>query len=157
MFNFKGDAVLFLSGSFLLGLGFSGFGLLFNLYLKEVGFSESKIGFILALMSYVAVIMMFPAAFIVRKINVKPIIIVSVIFSCFGYLISAVTNIYFHIILGVVMTGIFSSFLPVLSGPLMMQMSTEPIRMHLFSTGFTISLASGILGNILAGNLPLFF
>ncbi|MEN3044696.1 MAG: MFS transporter [Candidatus Hydrothermales bacterium] len=157
MFKFKKDAVLFLIGVFLLGFGLSGFRLLFNLYLKEIGFLEGKIGFLLAIMTYATTVMIFPAAFIVRKIKIKPIFIISIIFSSFGSLIAIITPIYFQVAFGLIIAGIFCSFFSVISGPLMMQISTEVERAHLFSLNFAISLASGILGNILAGNLPIIF
>ncbi len=157
MFKFKRDAILFLTGIFLLGFGLSGFRLLFNLYLKEIGLGEGKIGLLLALMTYATMIMIFPAAFITKKLKIKPIFIVSILLSTIGSFIAIITYRYFQIALGMIIIGLSSSFFSVISGPFMMQVSTSLERAHLFSLNFAISLASGILGNILAGNLPVIF
>lgn len=157
MFKFKRDAILFLTGNFLLGFGLSGFRLLFNLYLKEMEFGEGKIGFLLALMTYATMIMIFPSAFIVKKLKIKPIFLISIIFSFIGSFISINTYEYSQIVLGIIIIGISSSFFSVMSGPFMMQVTSPFERAHLFSLNFAISLASGILGNILAGNLPIIF
>lgn len=155
--KFKRDAILFLAGNFLLGFGFSGFGLLFNLYLKEIGFGEGKIGFLLALMTYATIITIFPAAFIIKKSKIKSIFIISILFSTVGYFISINIYEYLGIALGMIIIGFSSSFFSVISGPFIMQVSSPFERPHLFSLNFAISLVSGILGNILAGNLPIIF
>ncbi|MEO0254437.1 MAG: MFS transporter [candidate division WOR-3 bacterium] len=157
MFKFKRDAVLFLTGTFLLGFGLSGFRLLFNLYLKEIGFGEGKIGFLLALMTYSTMCMIFPVAFISKKLKIKPIFIISLFLSIAGSLVSIITYKYSQIALGMIILGLSSSFFSVISGPFMMQVSSTYERPHLFSLNFAVSLASGILGNILAGNLPVIF
>ncbi len=38
----------------------------------------------------------------------------------------------------------------------MMQITSSKERPHLFSISFAVSLAAGIFGNIVAGNLPVF-
>lgn len=157
MFKFKRDAVLFLIGGFLLGFGFAGFRLLFNLYLKEIGFGEGRIGLLLASMTYATMVMIFPASFIVRKINLKPLFASVVIFSAIGYAIPVMVQKFGQMLSGIIIAGIFSAFFSVISGPFIMQASTPRERTHLFSANFAVSLMAGIFGNILAGNLPILF
>ncbi len=157
MFKFKRDAVLFLIGNFLLGFGFAGFSLLFNLYLKEIGFGESRIGLLLASMTYATMFMVFPASFIVRKVRLRFLFTWIVIFSAIGYLIPILANKFGQMLSGVVIAGIFSAFFSVITGPFIMETSTPCERTHLFSANFAVSLMAGIFGNILAGNLPVLF
>lgn len=157
MFRFKRDAVLFLTGNFLLGFGFAGFRLLFNLYLKEIGFKEAKIGLLLASMTYATMVMIFPAAFFVRKIKLRPLFAGVVIFSAIGYLIPVISQKFSQMLSGIIIAGFFSAFFSVISGPFIMQASTPRERTHLFSMSFAVSLMAGIFGNILAGNMPVIF
>ncbi|MCJ7578613.1 MAG: hypothetical protein MUO91_09195, partial [candidate division Zixibacteria bacterium] len=78
---FSRNARLFLVGIFFVGLNFSIFSLLLNLYFKEIGFTEDLIGEVLSLTGWGMTIVSVPAAFIIPKVQVKKILIISVVFA----------------------------------------------------------------------------
>ncbi len=155
MFKFQRDAKLFLWGNFLFGFGLTGFIFLFNLYMKARGFGEGSIGTLLAVRNYATMLLAIPAALIVRKMTLKPLFLIVVIFSAIGYTIPVIAESMPQILSGMAISGLFAAFFSVISGPFIMQTSTKRERTHLFSFNFAVSLSSGILGNIVAGNLPL--
>jgi len=154
---FSENARLFLIGSFFIGIGFSGFYLLFNLYLKELGFGESLIGNILSLTTIGSVVVTIPAALIVRQLEIKKILILSTPLLIVGYFIQATVPIYKYILLAGIFRGAVATFPWVAAAPFFMQNSTPKERPYLFSMNFALILAAGVIGSVVGGYLPEIF
>ncbi len=152
--TFPSDTVYYLLGNFIAGFGFSGFMLLFNLYLKNIGIGESIIGRILSVGTYATVIFIFPAAFLIRKIPFKPILILIPILTSTGYAIALSFNSLHAIMIGIFIAGSMGAFGSVIGGPFIMQNSSPLNRTHIFSINQVTMLLSGITGNIVAGIIP---
>jgi MFS family permease len=148
------DAWNYLIGNFFAGFGFTGFSLLFNLYLKASGRGEGSIGNILSVGTYATVLMIFPAAYIVKRISIKPVLIIIPLVMSAGYSIAIEADSLRMIMTGIALSGFAGSFGSVIGGPLLMQSSGEAERTHLFSINHAIALLSGITGNLAAGSLP---
>ena len=151
---FSLNARLFLFGTFFMSMGFSGFMLLFNLYLKEIGFLEGRIGNILSAMTIGTTIMAIPASIIIRRFSIKRILIIATPIAMFCYLIQVTTSQYHMILAGAFMAGLTSVYFQVSSGPFFMRNSTPKERPYLFSLHFAFMLVAGIIGSILGGFLP---
>ncbi|HQO09164.1 MAG TPA: MFS transporter [Clostridiales bacterium] len=148
------DAWYFLVGNFFAGFGFTGFSLLFNLYLKESGKNEGTIGHVLSTGTYATVLMIFPAAYIVRKMSIRPIMIIVPVVMSAGYALAIQADSLQMIMAGIALSGFAGAFSSVIGGPLLMQSSGETERTHLFSINHAVALLSGITGNLVAGKLP---
>ena len=107
---FSLNARLFLIGTFFMGMGFSGFWLLFNLYLKSLGFSEGKIGNIISASTIGMVIMAIPASIIIRRHSIRRILLFATPIAMFSYLVQATSVNYFVIIGGGLTAGLSSVF-----------------------------------------------
>ena len=151
---FSKNARLFLVGTFFMGMGFSGFMLLFNLYLKEMGFLESRIGNIITATTLGTLIMALPASVLIRKVPIKRLLLIATPIATFSYLIQVSTSTYHLIIAGGFMAGLAAVFSRVASGPFFMRNSTQKERPYLFSMQFALWLVAGIIGSLLAGFLP---
>jgi MFS family permease len=148
------DAWNFLIGNFFAGFGFTGFGLLFNLYLKASGKGEGIIGHVLSVGTYATVLMIFPAAYLVKRISIKPVMLIVPVAMSVGYAIAIQAQTMQMIMVGIAISGFAGAFSSVIGGPLLMQSSGELERTHLFSINHAIALLSGITGNLVAGSLP---
>jgi predicted MFS family arabinose efflux permease len=151
---FSRNARLFLIGTFFMGMGFSGFMLLFNLYLKSLGFTEGRIGNIISVTTLGTVIMAIPASIIIRRIPIKRLLLIAAPIASCSYLIQVSTATYHIILGGGFMAGLFSVFFRVAAAPFFMRNSTPRERPYLFSMQFALSLVAGIIGNLLGGFLP---
>lgn len=151
---FSLNARLFLIGTFFLSIGVTGFMLLFNLYLKSIGFQESKIGHIITITTIGTVIMAIPASIVIKKFSIKKIIITSIPIALFSYFLQVATSNYLIILSGGLLAGFASVFGQVIAAPFFMRNSTTKERPYLFSANFACSLVAGILGSILGGFLP---
>jgi predicted MFS family arabinose efflux permease len=151
---FSRNARLFLIGTFFWGMGFSGFMLLFNLYLKELGFAEGNIGNIISATTIGTALMAIPASFLLRRFAIKPILLISTPIAVFSYLIQVTASQYTMILASGFAAGMAAVFSNVAAAPFFMRNSTPKERPYLFSMQFALMLFAGILGNILAGALP---
>jgi len=151
---FSRNARLFLVGTFFMGMGFSGFMLLFNLYLKSLGFAEGRIGNVISVTTLGTVIMAIPASIIIRRIPIKRLLLIAAPIASFSYLVQVSTTTYQIILGGGFMAGLFSVFFRVAAAPFFMRNSTLKERPYLFSMQFALSLVAGIIGNLLGGFLP---
>ena len=70
---FSRNARLYLIGSFLMGVNFHVFQLLLNLYLKELGFDESQIGFVVSSRAIGMTIIAIPAAILMSALTRGPL------------------------------------------------------------------------------------
>jgi predicted MFS family arabinose efflux permease len=152
--SFSRNARLFLLGTFFMGMGFSGFMLLFNLYLKEFGFLEGRIGNIISATTFGVVIMAIPASIILRRFPVKRILIMATPVAAFSYLVQVTASHYYIIMAGGMLGGFASVFFRVAAAPFFMRNSTAKERPYLFSFQFAFMLVAGIIGNVLGGFLP---
>lgn len=151
---FSRNARLFLVGTFFMGMGFSGFWLLFNLYLKSLGLPEGRIGTIISATTIGMVIMAIPASIIIRKHSIKRILVIATPIAMFSYLAQVTSANYFVIIGGGLTAGLSSVFFRVASAPFFMRNSSPKERPYLFSMQFALTLVAGIVGSLLGGFLP---
>jgi predicted MFS family arabinose efflux permease len=151
---FTRNAWLFLTGTFFMGMGFSGFMLLFNLYLKELGFAEGRIGNIIMVSTLGTLIMAIPSSIIIRRFPIKHVLIISTPIAMIAYFMQVTALQYNVIVASALAAGFASVFWRVAAAPFFMRNSTPQERPYLFSMQFAISLVAGVLGNLLGGFLP---
>ncbi|MBN2363491.1 MFS transporter, partial [candidate division WOR-3 bacterium] len=151
---FSRNAKLFLAGSFFVGMGFSGFSLLFNLYLKSISIDETGIGHIITATTMGTLLMAIPASILIRKISIKKILLLSTPVTIFTYFIQVMGFNYNMIITGGILSGVFTVFFQIAAAPFFMRNSTPKERPYLFSMNFGAQLIAGVLGSVIGGLLP---
>ncbi len=62
-------------------MGLSIYGLLFNLYLKELGYGETTIGSLISTSSLGIALMAIPAALIIERFHVKQLVVTGMLLS----------------------------------------------------------------------------
>lgn len=150
---FSRNARLYLLAAFLLGVNFEFFQLLLNLYLKDLGFGESNIGLVNSSRAVGMSLMAIPAAIVLSRITLKPVLIVTgILFAIFSVGISSNQQLQLMILFSV-LSGMTFAFSRVAAGPFYMRNSTPAERTHLFSFSFGVLLLAGMIGSLTAGKL----
>lgn len=150
---FSKNARLYLLGSLLIGVNFHVFQLLLNLYLRELGFDESSIGMVLSSRAVGMTIIALPAAYILTRIKLKPILLASCfLFGIFSFFLSSNTQFYLLVAFSM-LAGMSFAFYRVAAGPFYMRNSTEKERTHLFSISFGMMITAGMIGSMGSGQL----
>jgi predicted MFS family arabinose efflux permease len=149
--GFSRNARLYLTGLCLMAVNFHVFMLLLNLYLKDLGYLEDSIGWVNAARSIGMTAMAIPAAFVISRIRLKPVLFVcAAIFAVFG--IGLATTEKFHLMIGfAVVSGAAFAVFRVASGPFFMRNSTPEERTHLFSMSFAMWILAGMFGSVSSG------
>jgi MFS family permease len=145
---------LFLIGNAVQGMGLSIYGLLFNLYLKEIGFGESVIGGLISTTSLGISIMAIPAAFIIEKFHVKHLVITALVLSSSLYMLQ-VTNIDQGSLFGFgLLASMFQALFNISVSPFYLRNSSPEQRVHLFTMNSSLNMLAHLMGYLIGGYLP---
>ncbi|MCK4667888.1 MFS transporter [Candidatus Dependentiae bacterium] len=151
---FKKNARIYLYSGFLIGISFSGFRLLYNLFLKELNFSEEIMGKRLAIFSLGSLVIAIPATLSAKKNKFSTIYMISLAILFLSWLSQAFFTNLIPLFSASLIGGMFMTYYSVAVAPFIMRNSTDKERTHLFSFNFAIMLLSGVVGSIIAGFLP---
>jgi MFS family permease len=146
------NAALFLLGSFFVNMLFAIHLLIFNLYLRELGFSEGFIGRVLSSGAIGSMVFAIPCAIIISRYPIKPILLVSttLVAGCYFFMITVTSSL--PLLAAGFGLGALLSFARVASAPLIMRNSTPRERTYVFSLNFANWMFAGIIGSFLGGH-----
>ncbi|MFN7251871.1 MAG: MFS transporter [Anaerobacillus sp.] len=154
--QFKGynkNIRLFLLSSILGHIGMGIFMIIYNYYIRELGFDEQVNGKVIAMTATAQAIMLLPAGILSDRFGRKKIIF-------WGGLLSAITLLSRSLFIdesvlltAAFLSGIFMAFIQVSTIPLLAENSNEKQRVHLFSFNFAIMMVANVIGNMLGGGL----
>lgn len=145
---------IFLAGNAIQGFGLSIYALLFNLYLKELGYGESSIGNLISTTSMGISLMAIPAAFVIDKFHVKHLVVTGMVLSSLFYFIQILnTNESSLFALGL-LASMFQALFNISVAPFYLRNSTPQVRVHLFTLNSGLSMMANFLGFVIGGYLP---
>ena len=148
---FSRNVRLYLLASFLIGLTYSGYMLLLNLYLREQGSTESFIGTILSAGAIGMTVTSIPASFILRKMQLKKILLFSVITYGISIILLTWLPVSNLLILVSFSAGVVLTFYRIAAAPFFMRNSTPKERTYIFSLSFGVSLLASVIGSMFFG------
>ena len=148
---------LYLSGLFLWGLGQSIFSLLFNLYLRELGYTDSEIGRVLSKVSLGAAIAAIPVAFLFRRISTRRLLVYAGTLASATYLLQGTLTQPELLLLAAFLSGMVVTTFRLSIAPVVMREVAPAARPFLFSAAFTALFLSAIAGSAIGGALPHLF
>ncbi len=149
--RFSRNVRLYLAASFLIGLTFSAYMLLLNLYLREQGSTESFIGMVLSAGAVGMALTSIPAALVLRRIKLKKILLSSTIVYAISFLFLVWLPVSNILILASFVAGVSMTFYRVAAAPFFMRNSTPKERTYIFSLSFGVALLASVLGSVLFG------
>ena len=145
---------LYLAGMFLFGVGQSIFGLLFNLYLRDLGLTDATIGQILSKVALGAAVAALPAAFLFRRMPARTLLVGGAALASLGYVFQASFVEPELLLLVAFLTGMVLTIFRLSIAPVVMKESASERRPFLFSASFGVFFLSAILGSAVGGALP---
>ncbi|HYQ96389.1 MAG TPA: hypothetical protein VER38_05210, partial [Candidatus Eisenbacteria bacterium] len=132
------NARLYLCGLFLWGLGQSIFSLLFNLYLRELGFTDSGIGQVLSKVSLGAAVAALPVAFLFRRVATQRLLVIAGALASLTYLLQGTLAAPELLLLAAFVSGIVVTVFRLSIAPVVMREVGAESRPFLFSAAFTV-------------------
>lgn len=145
---------LFLIGNAIQGMGLSIYSLLFNLYLKELGFGESAIGGMISTTSLGISLMAIPAALIVEKFHVKHLVITGLLLSAAFYSVQVMCVDEGSLFAFGLLASMFQALFNISVSPFYLRNSSREQRVHLFTMNSSLNMFAHLIGYLIGGYLP---
>lgn len=136
------------------GIGYGVFTVLLNLYLREIGYSESEIGRILALQTMCSALMSMPLGWLADHTSRKCTYITGIICIATGYSIICMSRAISFILPAVCISGTGLGALLVSVLPYLQENSDDKQRAYIFSLNSSLTWTTSIVSGFFAGWLP---
>lgn len=144
---------LFFWYNFAFNLGLSMFGLIYNLYVKALGYEQTMIGHIIGLTALASAIFLVPAGIMNDKFGPKRIASIGLVMIILTLsarsLITAEAGLLVFAFLGGMSIAMISATIL----PFMANNSSPQQRVHLFSFNMALVMFACVIGNVLGGLL----
>ncbi|MEI4770347.1 MFS transporter [Psychrobacillus sp. FJAT-51614] len=151
--SFNRNIRLFMLANILIQIGMGVFSVMYNLYLKELGFPETINGKVISMTSLASAIMLIPAGFLSDRFGRKWMIILGSIITVLTLFYRSVTVEEQSLIYAAFLTGLFMALVQVSGVPFLAENSTASERMHLFSIHFSLVTIASVVGSLGGGVL----
>ncbi len=154
---FSPNARKYLVSIMLYGAGFGIHRILFNFFLRSLGFNETTMGLLSTISSITVLIAALPVGYLTDFLGRKfSLILSSILIGTSILLTVAFPSITMFIIMNILM-GVGSSLGSVVSGPFLMENSGEEERTYLFSISSGLRMTAFSVGDWIGGYLPTWF
>ncbi|MFP5387081.1 MAG: MFS transporter [Bacteriovoracia bacterium] len=150
----SGNVKLFLIGNAIQGMGLSIYGLLFNLYLKELGFGESSIGGLISTTSLGISLIAIPAALIIDKFHVKHLVVTGLLCSSLFYWMQILHIDEASLFTFGLLASMFQALFNISVSPFYLRNSTPQQRVNLFTMNSSLNMVAHLIGYLIGGFLP---
>ncbi|MFW9975193.1 MAG: MFS transporter [Candidatus Thorarchaeota archaeon] len=154
---FGRDAKLYIAAAFLSACSWGISGVIFNLYLKDVGFPEDFIGFFLSVSMFATAGIAIIAGMLSDRASRKKIILVANYVGFIVLIVQYTTLNPVGLILSQIFLGLSSAFREVAWFPYVTDLSSDRERAHLFGFAGGVSLLGVLAGNLIGGYMPQVF
>ena len=152
--EFSKPAKLFLIATLLYGVAFSFWELFFNLYFLASGFDKDYLGLIKAISPMSSLLLGLPLGKVADRIGHKNALFFGLSVGLMGMLLQVTfTSPILIIMMGVVQGAGFMLY-RISASPFIMKVSNDNNRTMLFSLNFSLTTFAGMVGNLVAGQLP---
>ena len=150
---FNRNIKMFMLANVLIQVGMGVFLVMYNLYIKELGFPETLNGKIISMTSLASAIMLIPAGYLSDRLGRKGIIITGAIFAAGTLFYRSLVTGEQSLVYAAFFTGLFMALVQVSGVPFLAENSTAGERMHLFSIHFSLMTIASVIGSLGGGVL----
>lgn len=144
---------LFFLANILYQIGTGMFGVLYNLYIKELGYGDAMNGSVVSIQSFATALMFVPIGIWGDRTSRKKILVLGALLSGAGFILRSFTSGESALIGLSVFTGLFASFFQMLSIPFLAENVESKNRLRMFSYFSSLGLASQVIGSMGGGVL----
>jgi MFS family permease len=152
--SLSSNVKIFLLGNAIQAMGMAIYSLLFNLYLKELGYGEAAIGELISTSSLGIAMMAIPAALFIERFHVKHLVLTGMVVSSTFYFIQIQNSDATLLFTFGLMASMFQALFNISVSPFYLRNSTPSIRVQLFTLNSTLNIGAQFIGFFLGGYLP---
>lgn len=134
-------------------IGFGIFMVIYNFYIRELGFTEKINGQVISMTALATAIILIPAGIISDRMGRKKAMLFGAAATGIVLLFRSVIEVQSLLLLFAFLTGVSSAFLQVSGIPWLAENSKPEQRVHLFSIHFAVMTGANVIGNLSGGIL----
>ncbi|MDZ5472154.1 MFS transporter [Bacillus sp. 31A1R] len=149
--NYNKNIRLSIMATIFIQIGFGIFMVIYNFYIRELGFTEQVNGKVISMTSLATALILIPAGLLSDKIGRKKAMFFGAGATAFLLLFRSLVEFESLLITFAFLTGITSAFLQVSSIPWLAENSKPEQRVHLFSIHFAVMTGANVIGNFGGG------
>ncbi|MGK4044959.1 MFS transporter [Heyndrickxia oleronia] len=140
-------------GNVFTQIGLGVFMVIYNFYIRELGFPDQMNGQVISMTSLATAIILIPAGILSDRLGRKRVILYGLIFTGVTLFLRSIIEPRTLLLMAAFLTGLTQAFIQVSSVPLLAENSTAEQRVKLFSLHFGLMTAANVIGNIFGGVL----
>jgi MFS family permease len=144
---------LALLGSIFIQIGMGIFMVIYNFYVRELGYAEDVNGKIISMNSLATALILIPAGILSDRLGRKKVMLFGALVTGILLIFRSITEAQSLLIMFAFLTGLTMAFVMVSGIPWLAENSTEEQRVHLFSIQFAVMTGANVIGSILGGAL----
>ncbi|CAG9620823.1 Multidrug resistance protein MdtG [Sutcliffiella rhizosphaerae] len=137
----------------LTQIGLGVFMVVYNFYIRELGFAETVNGKVIAMSSLAAALILIPAGVLSDKIGRRKMMIYGVVVSSLFMFLRSIFAAESLLLISAFIGGIAMAFIQVTAIPWLAENSTKEQRVKLFSYHFAVMMGANVIGNLLGGTM----
>lgn len=149
--SFNRSVRLFLMANVLAQIGFGMFMILYNLYVRALGYTEEVNGQIISLTSLASALILIPAGLLSDRIGRKRVLVWATLLAGLLYFGRSVAESQAYLLWLGFIGGAVGAFVQVSVAPFLAEYSEADQRVHLFTLNFSLLMASNVIGNVAGG------
>ncbi|SDN20402.1 Predicted arabinose efflux permease, MFS family [Paenibacillus sp. yr247] len=155
--GYSRNIMLFFWFNFVWNLGLGMFGLVYNLYVKSLGYEQTTVGSIVGMTSLAAAIILIPAGIMNDRFGPKRIITFGLVFTIGALTARSLIEAKEGMLISSFFGGMALAVVSATILPFMANNSTPQQRVHLFSFNMALVMLANVIGIALGGVLCDFF
>ncbi|WP_274361378.1 MFS transporter [Paenibacillus thermotolerans] len=143
----------FMMFSLLWNVGMGVFGVLYNLYIRSLGFEQATVGHTVAATTIATALMLVPAGVLFDRLGAKPVVLAGLLGATAAFTLRCIAVSEPSLIATAFLSGLPAAFVQVAALPLLAENSTPEQRTHLFSFHQALVMFANVIGNVGGGAL----
>ncbi|MCX6093121.1 MAG: MFS transporter [Candidatus Bipolaricaulota bacterium] len=151
--GFSTNARLYLGTSLLVGFSTGLLYLLFNLYVLSLGYDQAFVGLLASLPALVTAVAAVPAGIFLPRLGYRRALLTGLAVYGMAQLAWVLYPTRPILILASIVSGLGGVLISVVASPLMVAVSTEETRTHLFGVQFALNTFASVVASFLGGQL----
>ncbi len=155
--SFPHNIKRFMLANVLIQIGMGVFSVMYNLYIKELGFPDTLNGRIISMTSLASAIMLIPAGYLSDRFGRRGIILIGTVLTASTLFVRSIMIGETSLVSAAFLTGLFMALVQVSGVPFLAENSKPSDRMNLFSIHFSLVTIAGVFGSLGGGALSDFF
>ncbi|WP_078544159.1 MFS transporter [Litchfieldia alkalitelluris] len=151
--SYNSNIKLFFITNICTQIGMGIFMVIYNFYIRELGFNENLNGNIIAMTALASAIILIPAGIISDRLGRKKVMLLGIVTTACALMARSIFEMESFLLIAAFIGGLSNAFIQVSAIPWLAENSNQSQRVHLFSYHAATMMVANVIGNAAGGLL----